>query len=419
MLQLFFITLTLSAYLYVFRKNKFILAIYFFVFFEQIPLLFSAVYLDTFKVYMFELGDYSSQTLGFTILTFLLLTNLFILHWISNRKYIVSYRNHPVKLTPLRLYLILASVLLVTLALLGHLLVSDIPLFTSGINKGNFWESGARFKVFAWIHNQFLVYVLLIGLINAYASLQYKESKIPQVNSITLAIMLIYLVLMGYKFGLLLQVLYLYFLPTMLQKIIGGQINWHGVFFKVVFVILLLFIIVGFVYMRRYEEFDLVFFVLEQRLFVMEGQVWNVVLNDFLAGKTYYAGSAMDLPLDYIMNAYMDSSMYQHYSEQNVRLSTIYPAVLFLIFDNVVAIYAVYILLALVTGLTGYMFIRHVIRFNVIFSILWMKMYFIARHLSDFDLDSAVNLSNSIWVIILLCAYLWIPIKKSLSATSY
>lgn len=409
-----FLVMLSFAYIYVYRRTPLVFVVFFLVLFSQVPVLVSATFLDISYTYLIELEAYSSPSVGYLILGGFFIFDLFVFHAAFRFLPPAAEGYSTKRLSSNKLHLVSVMLLLIALLLLGHMLISTIPFFDSSVNKMNFWAGGARFPGLSILHNQIMVYAIVLGLINVFAQKTGKSSQIRTINFVTIMLLLGYLVLMGYKFGLLLQVIYLYFLPQLIDRASAGKLNFGSLALKVGALLAVLFGIVALVYMRRYGDADLVLEVAQQRLFVMEGQVWHVVMNDYLNGWGYlqqsFNGSTSFL--DGMMRGVMGSEMYSHYSGMNVRLSNIYPAALFIKFDNVAVVVAVYMMVTLATALSGYMIYRNVRQVNFLLSILWMKIFFVLRGFaSSVETGELFSFKSLLWVGLLAVVYLFMKVR--------
>ena len=412
-----FLVLLAFAYIYVYRRTPLVFVVFFLVLFSEVPVLWSATFLDVAEVYISELEVYSSPSMGYWLLGAFFAFDLFVFYAVFRFLPSVEEGNSTKRLSSNQLHLASVVLLGIALVLLGHMLISTIPFFDSSVNKMNFWAGGARFPSLSVLHNQIMAYAIVLGMMSVFARRTGKPSRIGLFNLVTILLLLGYLVLMGYKFGLLLQVIYLYSLPLLIDRASAGKLHFGTIALKLGALLAVLFGVVALVYVRRYGDADVVLEVARQRLFVMEGQVWHVVMNDYLNGWGYLRQSFDDSNsfLDGMMRGVMSGDLYSHYNGMNVRLSNIYPAALFIKFDSVALVVAVYMMVTFATALSGYMIYRNVRQVNFLLSILWMKIFFVLRAFaSSVDADELFSLKSLFWVGLLVMIYLIMAVRAGL-----
>ena len=427
------ITFYLLFYLYILKRYPSLMVIFFYFIYGYLSMVVSVFYLDFGGKFAFEVNKVSYHSYSVSLLT-LFYTSAFVIFILLFRKELSKknialnlYRNvlqNKNWLTPnyIKLYLVFA--ILFILVIYAHLIYSGIPILL-GYGKGQFWLY-AKIPFFNVLHNQTSTLLFIAGVLYSY-SYQYKEkdhSYLPLKKwfRITLYLYLVYIVLMGYKFGGPLLYLFCFFISTLIIRSVSKGFNIKLIVKYVLIFSAFIIPIILYIYNVILKFGDKAAGLLFDRVFTLQGQVWHFIYNMVDTGDIkpqisqfyneifHLLGSvhSSDVGMNYLMQFILPTARLESYIEGGVRLSGGYPANLFVIFDNYLIIAIIHIVMVLIIGLLHLGLFKSIIRFQLVRSLIWFKLAFLSEgYLFMGDLNTVFSKKALIYLIFLTLIYFY------------
>lgn len=376
---------------YLINKNKIMIYV-FFPIFSHLTELISTLFLEV-GVYITEQGRYSVQTLSvlklltydfiFYLTIFLILN--FLRKYLINKKHIISKPSYHT-----RNILFYFTVLTLSILYFNLILSAQIPMFSEIATRFNFWEKYAAFPFIGKIFGNLSAFIpIILGLLYFYDS---KKRKYPFV----FFLYLIYLLLVGQKFGAIIIALYLFYI----HKIVFYKIKRERILSlqKILFLLIFLFGLLFYISIL-YNNTDSGlasnfqgsgYLAVIYRVFVLQGHLWWGVDYDIIKNVTEPSYNILNM-LDGMHNIMrsVGNSNIERYIDAGINFADGYPSILYftfnfwlgLLFQFISAIYlGIFISLIIYNLYKGYIFMN-IILLQVH---LWSMTYFVAGNLRFF-----------------------------------
>ena len=421
----------LSITYYILRKETLVIVLFFSSFLMQLTSYISVFYLDHGDVYMAELDTYSKNSyISLLLLIFYISTTLiFYILYFLNKSKIINYKDNVkyVKLKNTNIWIIIFFV--ISIILIANIIVSGSPLWVEGINKTTFWTI-AKYNFLKPISSQIPAIALFSGMFLVYNHQHDKSKLISFALYMILFLLLSYLLLMGHKFGQLLNLIYMFFLPIMALKILNKTFNVNKIITILLLIISLLFIAVFNYYETKYGTNA--FSMIKQRIFAMDGQVIYISFTSYLNGEIsnnfdqlileieYIFGSHSDsyVGMKYLMDMYMQSSLFDFYEKESVMLAKAYIPILFHYFNSFIIALIVHILFIITYFFIAFQFLKYIIKFDFVLTFLYMKLYyaFLGYYAQGY---TTIILNNKTLVYVLLILFIMMLRKITVKAEKY
>lgn len=414
----FIIVLALSSCLYYFlmKKSPLLFFLFFLFLYVQVKNIVSASYIDLGNVYMMELSVLSKSSYVSYLLLSLHAVSIFLLYFLfklTKHKFaseFALYSSRSIKNS--RLFLIVSTSLL--MLLIVNVLIAGSPLFGGDANKTNIWSS-SPLPFLKYVSSQLSFLILVAGIYYDYFERCSCKAKYYFLFFYLLSIL--YLVLMGHKFGQLVTFSYLFFLPYLISKSFHFKISISKLFIQVS----VLLVIFSFFVLRYFESKygvdaqQLIF----DRVFAMEGQLSYVAINSYIEGgtsdfehffvelKNAFWGGNERVGMDYLMYLYMPSEKYNYYSDLQVNLSQGYFALLFTMFGSYFSVTLFQTVFIFLVYFVGYLFAISLIRRDFVLIFLYFKIYYslYTYYVQAYN-DAFFNFKNLIVIFLILFVYI-------------
>lgn len=395
-LNTIFFVIYLILYMYIYKKYPQLIIIFFYLFYGYLSMVISVYYLDFGNIYAFEVAKYSYQSHSLLLLetiyisTFIMYVILFKQKEASfNKIFLGKIKNKKkFKIKYIQVFLIFSLIYIFIIYI--HMIISGVPLFL-GEHKGMFWEH-AKIPLFQVLHRQTSTVLFILGFFYGYIKIFQTNNKIYQ-NKLKffkpiLFIYILYIFLMGYKFGGPLQYLFSFYISYLLLLSMKKKFDLYSLFKYFIYLAMLVVPMVLFVYMYLNSYGDGAGKMLFDRIFALQGQVWHFIYHDVSHGIITPNLNQISLEIDnlinhnhqfnsgmnHLMQYIMPQNRLNNYLEEGVRLSGGYPAILFVIFDNIFTIIIVNLLLAYIIFLFHINFLHHLLKLNLLKALLWFKV---------------------------------------------
>lgn len=388
-LLIFFILYFLLIYL-IFEKEPLVIVLFFFLILNQTTNYISVFYLDHGDIYMREIQSYSEKSYASLLLWFFNVTALFVIYFLiritKQDLYKLLSRFYTLKIRYIKFWIFLFYFIIGVLML--NILISGSPLWISSINKTTFWTI-AKFPFLKPLSSQISIIALFSGMFLLYINLHKKSSLLKVALYGVWIFLLIYLILMGHKFGQLLIITYMFFLPLLLYKSLIKKFPAKKILFIFSSIIAFFSLFVINYFKTKYG--DAAFDILQQRIFSMEGQLTYTAIQNYLQNQLsngleqlvieikYILGLIHDntvIGMDYLMDRTMPDNLLEAYRETQVKLAQGYLAMLFYLFDNFFIVLFVHIVFILLYGFIGYLLLRSIFKYDFILTFFYVKIYF-------------------------------------------
>ena len=310
----------------------------------------SVFYLDLGDKYVFESNLESIKSNSLVVLTLFYLSSfvcfVFLYKTVYRRSYTESvviknwFENfNYISKGTIQLFLVCCVVYISVL--LVHLFISGVPLIL-GFGKGEFWNY-ARIPSFQILHNQTSTLLFIAGFFYAYykrSSEMVHDIKTNALFKVVLYVFVIYIILMGYKFGGPLLYLFSFFVTSLILHALLVGFNLKLIVKYVVIFLILVIPIILYVYGVIMGLGDEATQLLFDRVFTLQGQVWHFIYNFVLSGAISVSDNQLVVELtnvfnksketltgmDYTMSHLLPSARLNSYLDNGVRLSGGYPA---------------------------------------------------------------------------------------------
>ncbi len=324
-----FVFLALAVFLSL-RSKYFAFTSY--LWFFQIFAILSNLYIES-GSFIIEQGVYGFQTgaalrlLGFNALFFLC---FFIFSEAFGHRLVINFQQ--VKRLNWVFLMVVAGVFACLLALYGNLILSaGIPLFSSSIDRFNFWSQYARFPIISKILGDLTVIIAMAlgACFNLLLKLPRSLKKRFWIRGIAIlfALYLFYLLLLGHKFsGQFLAVIF-FFLPSFATYLRQGFLR------KYVWAIALVGFALFFLIFLNYRDSDLARYAggplqaIYYRAVGLQGHVWWGTDLAVLQGERSLE-PLQDLSQGMLTLMHLvGSSSVQSYIDRGVRFTMGYPAI--------------------------------------------------------------------------------------------
>jgi len=398
-----FLILYLFIYLFIYTKYSSLVVIFFYLFYGYLSMIVSVYYLDTGDIFAFEVAQDSYKSNSVIVLGTFYLTTLIMYLFLFKKKFTKKlYQNYKLNKFKNRFYLtsnfikgFLLFAFLYILLIYIHLIYSGIPIFL-GYGKGQFWEY-AKLPIFNILHNQTSTILLILGFMYSYINnYKKKEKKYIQLSiyfKIILYIYLIYIVLMGYKFGGPLLYIFSFYLTSLIYYSIHNRFTVPQLIkYFTIFASLIIPIII-YVYYFILNFGDGAWQLLFDRIFALQGQVWHYIYNEIDNGvltanfnhlnieieNALFSNHHEQSGINYLMQYILPENRLKSYLDGGVRLSGGYPANLFMIFDNIFVLYIIHLFFSYIIFIFHFNFFYHMLRLNLFKTILWFKLAFLSE----------------------------------------
>ncbi len=417
-------TLALLLYffsiLYILKKEPLAIILFFFLLFSQTTNYISVYYLDRGGSFMRELGTYSipaATSLYVWLFNIIALVAIFtIVHFNRSSIRSLAYRIHAIHVPNLSFWIGLFYILILLLVL--NVLVSGSPLWLEGINKTTFW-SIAKFKFLKPLSSQISVIALFSGMFLVYNDTHGRSKTVKWSLVGVWLLLLFYLILMGHKFGQLLTITYMFFLPPLIYAALRGKLSFFKLSTIFLFFVSIFFVLVVNYFKTKYGDNALE--IIQQRIFSMEGQltytaIMNYIHNDipngweqFLTEIRYIFGFTdhAKVGMDFLMNQTMPQNLLDAYEETDVKLAQGYIAMLLYLFNDILLILPIHILFILLYGFIGYLLLKSILRFDFIMTFLYLKLFFsFATYYAQAYTTAIFNIKSLIYVSLIILIYL-------------
>lgn len=364
---------------------------YFFLFFHQVTLYISVVYLDQGGIWMRELGRYSLHGVSSLI--------VFLFYTISTWVIVILIRVYKGKLIRLlsliesrrisNVYLWIIGFYAIVTILIGHVIVSGSPLWVKTVGKNTVWEV-AKIPQLRYLSSQVSVIALFSGifLLNNVVKRKPVLFQIPMFGIYLL--LLAYLVLLGHKFGQLIIITVLFFMPlltyyALLKKFPIKKVTVLGV----IFVSLLWFPINNY-FTSVYGEGTAIDMI-QERAFAMQGQLAHVAINDYISNSLPFDINQLALEfrailglnthgryvgMQYLMSQYMPPSYFAGYLKNKVNLAGGYIAMLLVLFNSLPLALLVHVVFVSAFFLVGFMLTSSILKYDLLLVFVYLKLYF-------------------------------------------
>lgn len=388
-LLIFFILYFLLIYL-IFEKEPLVIVLFFFLILNQTTNYISVFYLDHGDIYMREIQSYSEKSYASLLLWFFNVTALFVIYFLiritKQDLYKLLSRFYNLKIRYIKFWIFLFYFIIGVLML--NILISGSPLWISSINKTTFWTI-AKFPFLKPLSSQISIIALFSGMFLLYINLRKKSSPLKGALYGVWIFLLVYLILMGHKFGQLLIITYMFFLPLLLYKSLIKKFPAKKILFIFSSIIAFFSLFVINYFKTKYG--DAAFDILQQRIFSMEGQLTYTAIQNYLQDQLpngleqlvieikYILGLIHDntvIGMDYLMDRTMPDNLLEAYRETQVKLAQGYLAMLFYLFDNFFIVLFVHIVFILLYGFIGYLLLRSILKYDFILTFFYVKIYF-------------------------------------------
>ena len=388
-LLIFFILYFLLIFL-IFKKEPLAIVLFFFLILNQTTNYISVFYLDHGDIYMREIQSYSEKSYASILLWFFNVTALFVIYFLiritKQDLYKLLSRLYTLKIRYIKFWIFLFYFIIGVLIL--NILISGSPLWISSINKTTFWTI-AKFPFLKPLSSQISIIALFSGMFLLYINLHKKSSLLKVALYGVWIFLLIYLILMGHKFGQLLIITYMFFLPLLLYMSLIKKFPAKKILFIFSSIIAFFSLFVINYFKTKYG--DAAFDILQQRIFSMEGQLTYTAIQNYLLNQLpnrleqlvieikYILGLIHGntvIGMDYLMDRTMPDNLLEAYRETQVKLAQGYLAMLFYLFNNFFIVLFVHIVFILLYGFIGYLLLRSILKYDFILTFFYVKIYF-------------------------------------------
>jgi len=386
----FFIFYFLLIYL-IFRKEPLVIVIFFFPILKQTTNYISVFYLDHGDIYMREIQSYSEKSYTSILLWFFNVTALFVIYFLiritKQDLYKLLSRLYTLKIRYIKSWIFLFYFIIGILIL--NILISGSPLWISSINKTTFWTI-AKLQFLKPVSSQISIIALFSGMFLLYINLHNKKSSLLKGALYGVWIfLLVYLILMGHKFGQLLIITYMFFLPLLLYMSLIKKFPAKKIFF--IFSCIIAFFSLFVINYFKTKYGDAAFDIIQQRIFSMEGQLTYTAIQNYLQNQLpngleqlvieikYILGLIHNntvIGMDYLMDRTMPDNLLEAYRETQVKLAQGYLAMLFYLFNNFFIVLFVHMVFILLYGFIGYLLLRSILKYDFILTFFYAKIYF-------------------------------------------
>ncbi|HHB51784.1 MAG TPA: hypothetical protein ENK75_01885 [Saprospiraceae bacterium] len=240
-------------------------------------------------------------------------------------------------------------------------------------------------------------------------------------------ISLIYMILMGHKFGQLLTLTYVFFLPILSYKALNKTLSINKLIFLFIFIVFLFSIVVRAYFVRVYGDYAMD--IIEQRIFSMEGQVTYTAIqhyfhnelpntyNQFINEVKYVFGmTSSPVGMDYLMEKIMPSELLSTYQQLQVKLAQGYIGILLYLYHKIFLVLFIHCLFIGSYFFVGYQLLKNIFKFDFILVFLYLKLYFsFAVYYAQGYTDAIFNIKALLFVYILLLVYMIRKIFKKVT----
>ena len=365
-------------------------------------LLLSTSVADIGNIYLFEIDKFSRESYSSYYLLFLYLLTLSVIYFVYQK---VQNYDFKIKLKYQRLISI--SILLILIVLVLHILYSGAPLLI-GRGKSEFWGYAAL-PILSPFSSQLIIYAFVSGVI------YYNSSKLlfKRLAIINLGLVLIYLFLLGHKFGQPLYCIYYFILPGFIY-VKSFDIQRYSRFIPHFSGGILL--IGGMIYSYYYRVYgDSAILYLLGRI-MGQGQLWNYFyetkgiiyigsFTDFING---WSSGVYGSTMDYMMSLSMPTERYISYQSSNVNLAGGYPTILILFSDSTFLQVGFHFIISCTIALVLYVLYKSLVKKWYIVSILCIKVSFSLFSFYGMGTFSTIFNSDVLLYSALLCLSLFI-----------
>ena len=390
MLGLLFLFIYIIILFYILFKDPLVYIAFYFLFSSQTFVYFSVVYLDQGGIFMYELGKVTTPS-NTSIIVFLfnIIATIIILVLVRQKKgrlrdylQIVEQKQIPnIKYWVFSFYI-------VVLILIIHIVISGSPLWVLTINKTTFWTI-AKFPFLSYVSSQITVIALFSGMFLLNNACQRKSKFIRDSLYGIYLLLLIYLVLLGHKFGLLIHVTVLFFMPLLMYQTLNEKFPIKKVIsYALVFVSIILIPIIYY-YTSRYG--DAAFAIMQQRIFALQGQLTYISIQKFIQGNIVNGLQKLMIEIEYIfglvgkdtyvgmkflMSQFMPPDYFRHYLANQVNLAGGYIAILLMLFNNLIVVLFIHASFVVMFFFSGYLLISSILKYDLLLTFIYLKIYF-------------------------------------------
>jgi len=418
MTTLAFIGYFLSIF-YILKKEPLVIILYFFMLFNQTTNYISVFYLDKGDIYMRELGTYSIPaitSLYVWLFNMIALITIFsIIHFNKSSIRQLVYRVYTIHISNLTFWIGIFYIIIIILII--NVLISGSPLWVESINKTTFWNI-AKFKFFKPLSSQISIIALFCGMFLVYNDIHYKSKTFKWSLRGIWVLILLYMILMGHKFGQLLIITYMFFLPLLVYKILLEKLSFFKLSFQFFSIVSIFFILVVNYFKTKYGDYALE--IIQQRIFSMEGQltytaILNYINNEIPSGLNQFFTEIKfifgltdntNVGMNYLMNQTMPQNLLEAYEATDVKLAQGYIAMLLYLFNSILLAIPIHILFILLYGFISYFLLKSILRFDFIMTFLYLKLYFsFATYYAQAYTTAIFNIKNLIYIFIIILVY--------------
>ena len=298
------------------------------------------------------------------------------------------------------------------------MIYSGVPVLL-GYGKGQFWTY-AKIPQFNILHNQTSTVLLVLGFFFAYIKkYRYNDKAYVALLKYFMPILLMYLiyvVLMGYKFGGPLLYMFSFFVSTLVFYALHHNFKIAALLKYTIIVAVLLVPVILYMYAYILGYGENAAQLLFDRIFALQGQVWHFVFNEIQSGviqsdasqvyveieNTYLHNSSYSSGIYNLMQLIMPENRYSSYLEGGFRLSGGYPANLLTMFDSVLIISTKHLLFSFVIFVFHMNFAYHLCKLNLVRFVLWFKLALLSEgFLFMGDLNTIISVKSLVYLFLL------------------
>lgn len=385
-----FLLFYIALLLYILFKEPLVLIAFYFLFFSQTFIYLSVVILDFGGVTMSELGEVSEPShTSFIVFLFNIIATLVIFTLLKLKKrdlmrYIPSVE---LKRIPNVKYWVIGFYIVIVILII-NVVVSGSPLWVSTINKTTFWLI-AKFPFLKPVSSQISVIALFSGMFLLNNTMHKKSSLVRKSLYGVYISLLVYLILLGHKFGQLVVITVMFFLPLLIYQSLKKTLRIRRVIFYLLIFFSLLAIPVSNYFVSKYG--NAAFEIIRQRIFAMEGQLSYVAIQKLFQGHATnrldqliveikyifgLVGQDTYVGMTYLMSQFMPGNQFAYYQSLQVNLAGGYIATLISLYSNIVLVLFVHTIFIMLFFIMGYMLIINILKYNLLLTFIYLKLYF-------------------------------------------
>jgi len=390
MIGILFFVVYVVLLLYILFKEPLAFIGYYFLFFVQTFIYLSVVILDLGSVRMSELGAVSEPShTSLIVFLFNIIATLIILALIRLKKrdlmrYLLVFEQKKI----LNIKFWITGFYVIIFILIINVIISGSPLWISTINKTTFW-SIAIYPFLSPMSSQISVIALFSGMFLLNNTTHKKSGLVKKLLYGVYIFLLIYLGLLGHKFGQLVVITVMFFLPLLIYQALKNTLQIKKIISFLMIFFSLLTIPISNYFISKYGNAALD--IIKQRIFAMQGQLTYISIRELFRGQMingfdqfrieimYIFGLVSNdtyAGMTYLMSQYMPENQFSYYQALQVNLAGGYIAILLSLYNNIILVLFVHSIFIMLFFFTGYMLMVNILKYDLLLTFMYLKLYF-------------------------------------------